>query len=153
MSKPINLKALVAEWLDSHATPQDRWYKIDDKRYVSTTGRAVAEYAGQRHKGEPVYRLTVHRDKESGRRYVNRRDALVYTRIYLDEAILEGELVPVSTARRRQWLQEGRAKDLREAFAEEAKKLAKWLTGCEEGDEYAHACKTFEAAIEWGLKH
>ena len=154
MSEKINHPQLVAEWLDSTATPADRWYKIDDSLYVSTSGRAVttAGIRGMQY-GEPIHRLSVHIDKTNGGRYINRRDGIVYTRIYIDEALANGELVPVTEERQRQWTQGGQVKDPNEELDKEAKRLALWLLEDERHPDFSHYCKVMREALEWGATH
>lgn len=151
MSTPINYATDLAKWLDNQATPTERWYKIDDRRYISTAGRVVSALDGYNLHGEPVRRLTVRIDKSNGLKYINQRDGVVYTRIYLDEAIANGELVPVSDDRRSQW--GSKSPDLNTKLCKEAKKLALWLLDDERHPDFSHYCKVMYDALEWGATH
>lgn len=152
MSHKINHPQLVAEWLDRTATPTDRWYKIDDHLYVSTSGRAVTT-AGMRgmQYGEPVRRLQVH--VVNGHKYVKQHKSNIYTRVYLDEALANGALVPVTEERIQQWSQEGQLKDPNEELDKEAKRLALWLLEDETHPDYNHYYKVMREALVWGATH
>ena len=152
MSTKINHPQLVADWLDRTATPTDRWYKIDAHRYVSTSGRAVTTVGirGMLY-GEPVLRLSVHIDGD--RKYINRREGKVYTRTYLDEALLTGELVPVTEERRRQWARAGQIKDPNAEIDREAKRLTLWLLDDEAHPDFKHYYKVMREALVWGATH
>ena len=152
MSHKINHPQLVAEWLDRTATPTDRWYKIDDHLYVSTSGRAVTT-AGMRgmQYGEPVRRLQVH--VVNGSKYVKRHKSNIYTRTYLDEALAVGELVPVTEERIQQWAQGGQLKDPNEELDKEAKRLALWLLEDEAHPDFNHYVKVMREALVWGKMH
>ena len=152
MSHKINHPQLVAEWLDRTATPTDRWYKIDDHLFVSTSGRAVTT-AGMRGMlyGEPIHRLQVY--VVNGHKYVKQRKSNIYTRVYLDEALANGELVPVTEERIQQWAQEGRVKDPNEELDKEAHRLALWLLEDERHPDFSHYCKVMYDALEWGATH
>lgn len=152
MSHKIKHPQLVAEWLDRTATPTDRWYKIDDHLYVSTSGRAVTT-AGLRGMlyGEPVRRLQVH--VVNGHKYVKQHRNKIYTCVYLDEALANGELVPVTDERQRQWSQAGQIKDPNEELDMEAKRLALWLLEDERHPDFSHYCKVMYEALEWGATH
>lgn len=155
MSRPIDIKALAAKWIDENSMPEERWYFIPGTRYyVSAKGRAVARYEKQQRDGSPVYELKIRSD-EYGRKYFNTQANYVYTRIYIDEVLANGVLAEVSPERRRQWsgqtmTTEGQKLTPRAKIESRAKALALWLLEDETHPDFKHYYKMMYEALEWG---